>query len=253
MSKPRPIIGTDGQALPVLPPDRDARVWARMVRVMFYTPGFLALLLLKAGEPAGFGITVELLMLSSAAAIVAGLFIGTQSAGGGADHASKVGVWSGSLVLELLSAVPFLCAVPPLFNQLANSTLLHAKAPDAVNVVLGASELLPAVAILPFMLYQLAGFGTLHFVVSRTVNWALNFSILGLIVASYVANRLGEFAVEKRLVGVLVVIMAAAVFYGVLKLKKMQQAYDAHSPVKSSRDDDKKKEDGKNDGGKNDE
>ena len=46
MSKDRPTTGTDGLALPLLPPERDARVWARLVRVMFYTPGFLALLLL---------------------------------------------------------------------------------------------------------------------------------------------------------------------------------------------------------------
>ncbi len=236
MSKVRPSIGTDGQALPVLPPERDPRVWARLVRVMFYTPGFLALLLLKTGEPAGFGITVELLMLSSAAAIVAGLFIGTQSSDGGADNSSKVGVWSGALVLELLAAVPFLCAVPPLFHQLASSTLLHAKAPDAINITLGASELLPAVAILPFMIYQLAGFGTLHFVVSKSVNWIINFAILGLIVGSYIANRLGDFGVEKRLVGVLVLIMATAVFYGVLRLKRMQATYDAHCPPKAPKE-----------------
>jgi hypothetical protein len=59
----RATVGKNGLALPVLPPDRDVRVWARMVRVMFYTPGFLALLLIKAGEPTSFGITVELLML----------------------------------------------------------------------------------------------------------------------------------------------------------------------------------------------
>lgn len=236
MSKERPTIGTDGQALPILPPERDPRVWARLVRVMFYTPGFLALLLLKTGEPAGFGITVELLMLASAAAIVGGLFIGTQSTSGGADHSSRVGVWSGALVLELLAAVPFLCAVPPLFHQLANSTLLHAAAPSHINVALGASELLPAVAILPFMLYQLAGFGTMHFVVPKAVNWIINFAILGLIVGSYAANRLGSFGVEKRLVGVLVVIMAATVFYGVLKLRKMQAAYDEHVPAKAPKD-----------------
>jgi hypothetical protein len=40
----------------MLPPERDPRVWARLVRVMFYTPGFLALLLLKAEEPTSFGI-----------------------------------------------------------------------------------------------------------------------------------------------------------------------------------------------------
>ena len=112
MSKIRPTTGTDGLALPVLPPERDARVWARLVRVMFYTPGFLALLLIKAGEPTSFGITVELLMLSSAAAIVGGLFVGTQSSAAGADDSSKIGTWSGALVLELLAVVPFLCAVP---------------------------------------------------------------------------------------------------------------------------------------------
>jgi hypothetical protein len=158
-----------------------------MVHVMFYTPGFMAILLLKTGEPASFGISVELLMLSSAAAIVAGLFIGTQSSDEGADHSSRVGTWCGSLVLELLAAVPFLCAVPPLFHELAHSTLLHTKAPAAVDVTLGASELLPAVAILPFMLYQLAGFGTLHFIVRKPVNWVINTTILGLIIAACVA------------------------------------------------------------------
>ena len=116
MAKQRPTVGTDGKPLPVLPPERDGRVWARLVRVMFYTPGFLALLLLKAGEPTGFGITVELLMLSSAAAVVGGLFIASQSDGKGADVASRNGIWSGALVLELLGVVPFLCAVPTLFH-----------------------------------------------------------------------------------------------------------------------------------------
>src|SRR5271167_219757 len=133
MSKIRAMIGTDGLALPILPPERDARVWARLVRVMFYTPGFLAMLLLKAGEPEACGISVELLMLSSAAAIVGGLYIGTQSSGAGADHSSQVSVWSGALVLELLAVVPFLCAVPALFHELAHSTLLHTLAPGAVD------------------------------------------------------------------------------------------------------------------------
>ncbi len=197
MSKARPTTGTDGRALPILPPERDARVWARLVRVLFYTPGFLAILLLKTGEPAGFGITVELLMLASAAAIVGGLYVGTQSSDAGADDSSRIGTWSGSLIIELLAVVPFLCAVPPLFHQLANSTLLHAAAPTTVNVTLGASELLPAVAILPFMLYQLAGFGTLHYIVPKPINWAVNIAILGLIIAAYVANRQGNFALGK--------------------------------------------------------
>src|SRR5277367_3239210 len=106
MSKIRPTAGTDGRPLPILPPDRDARVWARLVRIMFYTPGFMGLLLIKTGEPASFGITIELLMLSSAAAIVGGIYIGAESAGAGADSASKAGTWSGALVLELLCVVP---------------------------------------------------------------------------------------------------------------------------------------------------
>src|SRR5271154_2716275 len=178
MSKDRATIGADGLALPILPPERDARVWARLVRIMFYLPGFMALLLVKTGEPTSFGITVELLMLSSAAALVGGLFIGAESTGAGADPSSQVGTWSGSLVLELLAVVPFLCAVPSLFHELANSRLLHDLAPGAVDLSLGPSELLPMVAILPFMLYQLAGFGTLHYLVSKPVNWAVNVGIL---------------------------------------------------------------------------
>ncbi|MER2518829.1 MAG: hypothetical protein ABTR92_20935 [Candidatus Accumulibacter phosphatis] len=64
MSKERPSVGADGNALPILPPDRDPRLWTRLVRVMFFTAGFVALLLIKAGEPAAFGVTIELLLLS---------------------------------------------------------------------------------------------------------------------------------------------------------------------------------------------
>jgi hypothetical protein len=233
MSKVRPTMGTDGLPLPILPPERDARVWARLVRVMFYTPGFLALLLIKAGEPTSFGITVELLMLSSGAAIIGGLYIGTESSEAGSDRSSKIGVWSGALVLELLAVVPLLCAMPTLFHELTNSRLLHAMAPGAVDVSLGASELLPAVAILPFMLYQLAGFGTLHFVVPKPVNWVINVGILCLIIASYVANREGAYHIERMSSGLLVVAMAITVFYGVLKLRQMQSTYDANCPPKA--------------------
>lgn len=234
MSKIRPTIGTDGLALPILPPERDARVWARLVRVMFYTPGFLAMLLLKAGEPEAFGITVELLMLSSAAAIVGGLYIGTQSSkeGDGADQVSKIGTWSGALVLELLAVVPLMCAIPALFHQLAHSRLLHAVAPGALDISLGASELLPMVAVLPFMLYQLAGFGTLDYIVPKWANWAINIGILCLIIASYVANREGAYGLEKKFAMILVVAMALTVFYGVLKLRQMQMIYDAKCPAK---------------------
>jgi hypothetical protein len=233
MSKVRPTVGTDGLPLPILPPDRDARVWARLVRVMFYIPGFMALLLLKSGEPTSFGITVELLMLASASAIVGGLYIGTQSSETDADRSSKVGVWSGALVLELLAVVPLLCAMPSLFYELAHSRLLHATDFGTVDVSLGASELLPLIAILPFMLYQLAGFGTLHFVVPKAVNWAINIGIVCLIIASYVANRDGAYFWERRSAGILVVSMVITVFYGVLKLRQMQANYDARCPPKA--------------------
>lgn len=232
MSKERATVGTDGQPLPLLPPERDARVWARLVRVMFYTPGFLALLLLKAGEPTAFGITTELLMLASASAVVGGLFIGTQSEGKGADPASRNGTWSGALVLELLAVVPLLAAVPVLFHELAHSTLLHARAPSAVDVSLGPSELMPAMAILPFMVYQLAGFGTLHFVVSRPANWAINLVILALIIGAYAANRLGSFPVERALGSLLVLGLGALVWFGILKLKSMQADFDRRCPPK---------------------
>jgi hypothetical protein len=234
MSKVRPTIGTNGIALPTLPPERDARVWAKLVRVMFYTPGFMGLLLIKTGEPASFGVTVELLMLASAAAVVGGLYIGTQSEDAGADHSSRIATWCGCLVLELLAVVPFLCAIPALFHELAHSRLLHAAAPGEVDVALGASELLPMVAILPFMLYQLAGFGTMHFIVPKPVNWAINIGILGLIIASYVAYREGEYGVEKGFDSALVLAMAITVFYGVLKLKQLQTTYDAQCPPKHS-------------------
>jgi hypothetical protein len=235
MSKERATIGTDGLALPILPPERDARVWARLVRVMFYLPGFMALLLIKAGEPVSFGITVELLMLSSAAAIVGGLYIGSESSGAGADSSSKVGTWSGSLVLELLAVVPFLCAVPTLFHELAHSRLLHDLVPGAVDIPLGASALLPMVAILPFVLYQLAGFGTVSFIVPKPLNWIINAGTLCLITSSYIANRLGKYEWERRSSGLLVVAMVIIVFYGVLKLKRMQAIYDAHSPPKPAK------------------
>jgi hypothetical protein len=237
MAKERETIGTDGRPLPVLPPERDARVWARLVRIMFYLPGFMGLLLIKSGEPTGFGITVELLMLSSASAIVGGVFVGTGSSGAGADTSSKVGVWSGSLVLELLAVVPFLAAIPVLFHELANSNLLHNRAAGSIDVTLGPSELLPMVAILPFMLYQLAGFGTLHFIVPKVANWIINIGILCLIVAAYIANRQADYFLERRFGGVLVIVMAVIAIYGVLRLKQMQADYDARCPVKEKKKD----------------
>ena len=38
----RLTTGIDGFVLPILPPERDARVWARLVRVMFDGPALRA-------------------------------------------------------------------------------------------------------------------------------------------------------------------------------------------------------------------
>lgn len=85
------------------------------------------------------------------------------------------------------------------------------------------------------MLYQLAGFGTMHFIVPKAVNWAINIGILCLIVASYVAYREGMYVIERRFAGALVAAMVITVIYGVLKLRKMQATYDAHCPPKASK------------------
>jgi len=94
---------------------------------------------------------------------------------------------------------------------------------------------LPMMAILPFMIYQLAGFGTLHFVVARPVNWVINIAILGLIIASYVANREAAYSTERMLTGLLIVAMGATVAYGILTLRKMQTDYDARVPPKQEK------------------
>jgi len=230
-----PRIGIDGAPLPVLPPERDPRLTIRVIRVMFYTPGFLALLLLKTGEPTGYGITIEFLMLASISSIVAGLFIATQSSGGTADPASKVATWAGALILELLGVVSLLNAVPALFHELAHSSLIKALAPGATAVALGPTELIPAVAIIPFMVYQLAGFGTLHYIVPRAVNWIINLALLALIVTAHSANRANDFGLEMVAGSILVVMMVITVVYGVLKLKQMQTLYDAHLPPKEGK------------------
>ena len=232
MAHDAPIIGIDGKPLPVLPPERDPRLSIRVIRVMFYVPGFTALLLLKTGEPADFGITIEFLMLASAASIIAGLFISTQSSGPTSDTASRVGLWSGALVLELMGIVSLLNAMPTLFHQLANSELLHKVVPGAEPVALGASELIPALAIIPFLVYQLAGFGTLHYVVPRAANWLISLSIPVLILTGYVANREAMFMLERQAGGALVLLMMATTVYGIFALKRMQADYDARKPPK---------------------
>jgi len=68
--------------------------------------------------------------------------------------------------------------------------------------------------------------------VTKPVNWATNIAIPCLILASYVAYREGDYTLERRLVGILVAAMVIAVFYGVLKLRRMQALYDANRPQK---------------------
>jgi hypothetical protein len=113
---------------------------------------------------------------------------------------------------------------------------LHSSAFDKVDVNLGASEMLPMVAILPFLLYELTGFGTLPFVVSKTMNWVINMGILALIVASYIANRERNFELERRFSSTLVMLMTIVVFYGILKLRQMQAAYDLRAPKKEPKE-----------------
>lgn len=232
MSKESPKIGIDGKPLPVMPPPRDPRLSIRVTRVMFYTPGFVALLLLKAGEPTSFGLSVEFLMLAGISAVVAGIFIATDSTGGSGDNASRVGLWSGALVLEFMGVVSFLNAMPILFHQLANSELLKKAVPGATDVALGYTDLIPAAAIVPWIVYQLAGFGTLSYVVPKVVNWIITWVIVALIVAGRRANVTNSFELEKTVGSLLVVVCVATVVYGIFKLKAMQAQYDANKPPK---------------------
>jgi hypothetical protein len=101
-----------------------------------------------------------------------------------------------------------------------------------MDAALGPSELLPAVAILPFMIFQLAGFGTLTFVVPRAANWGINLAILALIVVSYIGNRTGSFHVERAAGSALVLGLALVVWYGIVRLKSMQADFDRRSPPK---------------------
>jgi surface polysaccharide O-acyltransferase-like enzyme len=91
-------------------------------------------------------------------------------------------------------------------------------------------------AILPFMLYQLGGYGTLSYLVSKPVNWILNLGILFVIIGRYIAYRGSHFQIERQLSGLLVIAMVVTVFYGAIKLKRMQTAYDANC-VKKDKDD----------------
>ena len=97
----------------------------------------------KRASPPASASPIEFLMLASAASVVAGLIIATQSSGASADASSKVATWSGALVLELLGVVSMLNAMPPLFHQLAHSTLLKALAPGATRCIAGPHRVHP--------------------------------------------------------------------------------------------------------------
>jgi hypothetical protein len=92
-------------------------------------------------------------------------------------------------------------------------------------------------AVLPFMVYQLAGYGTLHFIVSKQMNRLINIAILGLIMATYGANRLGDYHTERLLAGLLILGMGATVMYGILKFRQMQTDYDLRCPTKKDEKD----------------
>jgi hypothetical protein len=85
------------------------------------------------------------------------------------------------------------------------------------------------------MVYQLAGFGTLHFVVPKPINWAINIGILALIIGGYVANREASYHIERMVNGFLILSMGALVLYGILKLRQMQTDYTLRSPHKDEK------------------
>jgi PAS domain S-box-containing protein len=70
----------------------------------------------------------------------------------------------------------------------------------------------------------------------QRVNWAINVSILGLIIGSYVANRLASYGVERVLVGLLILAMGATVLYGVPTLRRMQADFDERRPPKEEKE-----------------
>ncbi|MBP6777632.1 MAG: hypothetical protein KA151_10310, partial [Piscinibacter sp.] len=142
------------------------------------------------------------------------------------------GLWSGALLLELMGVVSFLNAMPILFHQLANSELLKRATSGATEVALGYTDLIPAAAIIPFAVYQLAGFGTLSYVVPKVANWIITLAIIALIAIGRRANVTNDFDLEKMVGSMLVILCALTVVYGIFKLKAMQAAYDANKPPK---------------------
>ena len=84
--------------------------------------------------------------------------------------------------------------------------------------------------------YWMLGFGVFGYFM-KMYGFEVGPIILGLILGSTAANRMGAFAVEKALVATLVISMALVVFYGVMKLRQMQAAYDDNLPLKPHKDD----------------
>ena len=52
------------------------------------------------------------------------------------------------------------------------------------------------------------------------------------IVVAYIGNRTANYPLEKLAVGLLVILMTVTVFYGVLKLKRLQGVFEANAPAK---------------------
>ena len=66
----------------------------------------------------------------------------------------------------------------------------------------------------------------------KPINWIINIGIFCLIVSSYIFYREGDYPMERRLAAVLVIAMVIIVFYGVLKLRRMQANYNRGCPPK---------------------
>ena len=63
------------------------------------------------------------------------------------------------------------------------------------------------------MLYQLAGFGTLHFMVPKFVNWIINIGVLCLIFAGYLPTAWATIH-GKEVAALLVILMVITVSTG---------------------------------------
>ena len=107
------------------------------------------------------------------------------------DGINSTGVWSSGVVMELLSIVPFLISVPLLFSELLQSAEFTSLE------LLGA--FVPALSILPYVVYELAGYSVVSRLVPTSVSLLSVLMILGGSIAITLMNRRGvteaEFAV----------------------------------------------------------